>query len=119
MEKTPAPAADAILVFTTAGSEEQARGIAEALVERRLAACVNLLPGIRSIYRWKGKLWDDEEILLIIKTVSGRFQEVAETIRECHSYELPEVLAVPVGQGDAKVLAWLAASVTPSPGEDR
>lgn len=107
---------EALVVLTTAGSEEQARLIAEALVEKNQAACVNLLPGIRSIYRWKGKLWDDEEILLLIKTTSDAMDAVSETIRGLHSYELPELLALPVAHADTAVLEWLCASVTPRPG---
>ena len=106
---------EALVVLTTAGSEEQARSIAEALVEKNLAACVNLLPGIRSIYRWKGKLWDDEEILLLIKTTSDAMDAVGETIRSLHSYELPEMLALPVAHADTAVLEWLCSSVSPGP----
>jgi periplasmic divalent cation tolerance protein len=104
----------ALVVLTTAGSEEQAMRLAEALVERRQAACVNLLPGLRSVYRWKGKLWDDEEILLLVKTTAARFEAVRDTIRELHSYELPEILALPVAAGDPPVLEWLAGAVAPS-----
>jgi periplasmic divalent cation tolerance protein len=96
-----------ILVLTTAGSEEQSITISEALVERGHAACVNIIKRIRSIYRWKGEIWDDEEFLLLIKTREGCFAKVRETIREFHSYELPEVLCVPVSQSDAKVQAWI------------
>ena len=107
----------ALVVLTTVGSDEQARSIAEALVERRLAACVNILPAVRSVYRWKGKLWDDEELLLIIKTTTERFAALREAIGSLHSYELPEVLALPVADADPAVLAWLNAAVGEAAGE--
>lgn len=96
-----------VLVLTTAGSEDQSITIAETLVERGHAACVNIVKRIRSIYRWKGEIWDDEEFLLVIKTRQGCFEKVRETIRELHSYELPEVLCVPVNLADEKVQAWI------------
>ena len=106
---------DKLVALTTVGSEEQATGIAEALVERQLAACVNIQPSIRSIYRWKGKIWDDEEFLLLIKTTRARFPEVLAAVKELHSYELPEVLALPVADGDEAALAWIEQSVQPPP----
>jgi periplasmic divalent cation tolerance protein len=108
---------DALVVVTTVGSEEQARSIAEALVEQRLAACVNILPSVRSIYRWKGKLWDDEELLLVIKTTAGRFQALRAAIQRLHSYELPEILALAVADSDPAVLAWLTSAVGEAPGD--
>lgn len=107
----------ALVVLTTVGSAEQAHSIAEALVEQRLAACVNILPSVRSIYRWKGKLWDDEELLLVIKTTTGMFQALREAIRSLHSYELPEVLALPVADADPAVLAWLNSAVGKAAGD--
>ena len=101
----------AIVVVTTVGTEEQAYLIAREIVARRQAACVNILPGIRSIYRWKGKICKDGELLLVIKTLEGEFEGIAATIRELHSYELPEILSFPVGQGDPGFLAWIAESV--------
>lgn len=96
-----------VLVLTTVGSEEQGIQIAETLVEKGHAACVNIIKKIRSIYRWKGEIWDDEEYLLVIKTREGLFPTVQETIRSIHSYELPEVLCVPVARADEKVHAWI------------
>jgi len=98
------------LVFTTVGSEEQGVRIAEMLVEKGLAACVNIIKRIRSIYRWKGEVWDDEEFLLLIKTQESLFDGVREAIRQIHSYELPEVLCVPVERLDPKVQEWIVAS---------
>lgn len=101
----------AIVVVTTVGTEEQAYEIAREIVARRQAACVNIVPGIRSIYRWKGKICKDGELLLIIKTLEGEFEAVSSTIRELHSYELPEILAFDVGRGEPRFLEWIAASV--------
>lgn len=101
----------AIVVVTTVGTEEQAYLIARELVSRRQAACVNVMPGVRSIYRWKGKICKDGELLLIIKTQEAEFEGVSETIRELHSYELPEILAFNVTKGEKNFLAWIASSV--------
>jgi periplasmic divalent cation tolerance protein len=101
----------AIGVVTTVGTEEQANLIARELVARRQAACVNILSGVRSIYRWKGKVCQDTEFLLVAKTQADEFEAVAATIRELHSYELPEILAFNVSKGDAGFLAWIATSV--------
>jgi periplasmic divalent cation tolerance protein len=99
------------LVLTTAGSDEQAVGIARGLVERRLAACVNVVSLGCSIYRWKGKIEEEEEKLLIIKTAERLFPRVRDAIRELHSYEVPEVLAIPIRNGDPDYLSWLGESL--------
>jgi periplasmic divalent cation tolerance protein len=101
----------AIVVVTTVGTEEQAYLIAREIVARRQAACVNILPGMRSIYRWKGKICKDGELLLLIKTLEGEFEAVAATIRELHSYEIPEILSFGVARGEQGFLDWLAGSV--------
>jgi periplasmic divalent cation tolerance protein len=101
----------AIAVVTTVGTEEQANLIARELVARRQAACVNILPGVRSIYRWKGKICKDGELLLVVKTLERELDAVAATIRELHSYELPEILSFNVSQGEPGFLAWIADSV--------
>ncbi|HVR07104.1 MAG TPA: divalent-cation tolerance protein CutA [Thermoanaerobaculia bacterium] len=101
----------AIVVVTTVGTEEQAYLIARELVARRQAACVNIIPAIRSIYRWKGKICKDGELLLIVKTLQDEFAGVAATIRELHSYELPEILSFGASQGDQGFLDWIASSV--------
>lgn len=101
----------AIVVVTTVGTEDQAHLISRALVARRQAACVNALPGIRSTYRWKGKICTDGEMMLIVKTTDAEFEAVAATIRELHTYELPEILAFPVDRGDDAFLRWIAESV--------
>jgi len=101
----------AIVVVTTVGTEEQAYLIAREIVARRQAACVNIVPGIRSIYRWKGKICKDGELMLLVKSLEGEFDGIAATIRELHSYELPEILSFTVTQGEQKFLEWIAGSV--------
>jgi periplasmic divalent cation tolerance protein len=101
----------AIVVVTTVGTEDQANLIAREVIARRQAACVNIVSGVRSTYRWKGKICTDGEMMLVIKTLEGEFDGVAATIRELHSYELPEILSFPVDRGDPRFLEWIAASV--------
>jgi periplasmic divalent cation tolerance protein len=101
----------AIVVVTTVGTEEQAYLIAREIVARRHAACVNIVQGVRSIYRWKGKICKDGEHLLIIKTLEGEFEGVEATIKELHSYELPEILAFNVTRGEKSFLDWISNSV--------
>ena len=98
---------DKIVVFSACDSEEQAGRIARALVEQRLAACVNIVPGARSIYRWKGQIEDAAEWLLIIKTRRGLVDQLRAIISKIHTYEVPELLAVPVVEGSESYLAWL------------
>jgi periplasmic divalent cation tolerance protein len=95
---------DKKIVLTTAGSREEAEKIAHALVERRLAACVNLVGPIHSVYRWQGKVETAPEFLLIVKTTAQRFDAVASAIRELHSYELPECIQVAIEAGSAEYL---------------
>ncbi len=87
--------------------------IARLLVERQVAACINLVPQIRSIYRWQGKVEDSTEWLLIIKTSQARFQSLREALAAAHSYEIPEILALPVVDGSPEYLSWLGASLEP------
>lgn len=100
-----------ILVLTTVNSTEQAGTIARALVENGLAACVNIVPGLRSIYRWQGSVCDDAELLLIIKSVREHFERVRAKIRALHAYELPEIIALDIAHGDAAYLDWLRGQV--------
>jgi periplasmic divalent cation tolerance protein len=97
-----------LLVFTNAPDREVAMRIAQALVEKRLAACVNVLAGCTSVYRWQGEVERAEEIPILIKTRAARFPEVEAMIRHLHPYELPEVLAVPVTHGLPDYLQWIA-----------
>ena len=102
---------DKKIVLTTTGSREEAGKIAHALVERRLAACVNIVGPIHSVYRWQGKVESAPEHLLLIKTTAARFDAVAKAIRELHSYELPECIALPIEGGSAEYLEWIDQSV--------
>jgi periplasmic divalent cation tolerance protein len=99
------------LVLTTAGSREQAESIARELVERKLAACVNVIHGICSAYRWKGEITRDTEELLIIKSAERLFPRLRDAILELHTYDTPEILAIPIADGEGGYLAWLRASL--------
>ena len=102
---------DKRIVLSTAGSEEEARKIAHHLVERQLAACVNIVPQIESVYRWQGKMESSREWLLLIKTSARMFPEVREAIRDLHSYEVPECISVEIDEGSPAYLQWIAESV--------
>ncbi len=102
---------DKKIVLTTAGSQQEAQRIARTLVDRRLAACVNIIPQIQSIYRWQGKVEDAQEWLLLIKTTNQAFERIRDAIRELHSYELPECISVSVEDGSAAYLNWISESV--------
>jgi periplasmic divalent cation tolerance protein len=93
-----------IVVFVTAGSEEEAEKLSRGLVEKKLAFCVNALPGVKSTYTWEDKLCVDEEILLIIKTRSEKFEALDTWVRKNHSYSVPEVVAIPIVKGSAPYL---------------
>lgn len=103
--------ASVVVVLTTLPNPEKAAEIARILVEERLAACVNILPGIRSIYRWKDAIQDEPETLAIAKTTADRAEALHARLIALHPYELPEVIALPVSGGHAPYLAWVAASV--------
>jgi len=99
---------NACIVLTTAGSHDEARKIAQALVEQRLAACVNIVPQIESIYRWQGNVESATEWLLVIKTQAGSFERLRDAVKELHSYELPECIMLEIAEGDKAYLDWLA-----------
>jgi periplasmic divalent cation tolerance protein len=102
---------DKRLVLSTAGSEDEARKIATALVEQKLAACVNIIPQIESIYRWQSKVESSREWLLLIKTTAEKFASVRDAIRELHSYDLPECIAIAVDDGSSDYLRWIEDSI--------
>lgn len=111
---------DKIVVLVTCGSPEEASRIAQALVEEKLAACVNVTSPVRSIYRWEGRVADEQEVLLVIKTARRLFDEVRRAVEKLHSYQVPEVICLPVIDGAPNYLNWLGTSLekesTPAPG---
>jgi periplasmic divalent cation tolerance protein len=96
-----------IVVLTTCDSEKQASELARSLVEQRLAACVNILPGARSIYRWKEGIEESAEVLLVIKSRRDLFPALRAALEKLHTYEIPELIALPVVEGSEPYLAWL------------
>ncbi len=103
--------ADVIVALSTAPDEATARRMARQLVEESLAACVNLLPGVASIYRWQGKIEDAAECMMVIKTTRAAWPRLLERLPELHPYEVPELIACDVRDGHAPYLAWVAANV--------
>ncbi len=103
---------DKRIVLTTASSEEEARKLARHLVEGQVAACVNIVPHITSIYRWQGKIEEAREWLLIVKTTAAAFAQVRQAIAELHSYELPECISLAIEDGSPAYLEWIAESVS-------
>lgn len=105
---------DKIVVLVTAGSLRESKKIARRLVEARLAACVNITQPVRSIYHWGGKVAEDKEFLLIIKTTRKRYPEVKAAVLETHSYTTPEIISLPILEGSDAYLTWLDHSVKPA-----
>jgi periplasmic divalent cation tolerance protein len=99
---------ESIAVLVTCGSEEESAKIANSLVEEGLAACVNIISPVRSIYRWGGKVCDEKEWVLIIKTQRKRFEELEKKVKSLHSYSVPEIIALPIVKGSQAYLKWLA-----------
>ena len=102
---------DKIVILVTAGSLRESKKIARRLVEQRLAACVNILPPIQSLYRWKGKLNEDREFLILIKSSRELFEEIKATVITLHSYTTPEVICLPIVDGSADYLQWITDSI--------
>lgn len=103
---------DAIVVFMTAADQDEAVRLAEMLVSERLAACVQILPQMNSVFRWQGKVEWQREVLLIAKTVSSKFARLEKEVRALHSYETPEIVALPLAAGSTGYLEWLHANVS-------
>src|SRR6185503_5950545 len=102
---------DELIVLVTTSNAEEAARLADVLVSERLAACVNIVPGIESIYRWEGKVTRDQEALMIIKTTGERYDELKRRVKELHSYSMPEVVALKIDRGSEQYLNWLRNSI--------
>jgi periplasmic divalent cation tolerance protein len=102
---------DKIIVFVTSESKEQAETIAQSVVTDKLAACVNIVPAVRSCYMWEGKLTWSDEVLLLIKTTRGRFNQLQSRIKALHSYAVPEIVGVTIDEAFDKYLEWIDQSV--------
>jgi len=100
-----------LVVLITAGSQEEANRIADALVTELLAACVNVIPGVTSVYRWEGEVRRDGEWLLVAKSTREAFEDLLRCVRALHSYDLPEIIALPVVAGSEAYLHWVAGEV--------
>lgn len=101
------------IAFTTAGSMEEAQDLARALVERRVAACVNLIPNLTSVYYWQGAVEETAEVLLLMKTTAEQLPVLEATLKELHSYEVPELVALSIESGSQPYLDWLLSNVKP------
>jgi periplasmic divalent cation tolerance protein len=111
VEEVFMPKAELLVVLVTAGSEEEAHLIAETLVNRMLAACANIVPAITSIYRWQGQVQQDQEWLLVIKTRRDVLDELIRQVQSLHSYDLPEIIALPLVGGGVDYMQWLDSAV--------
>jgi periplasmic divalent cation tolerance protein len=103
---------EALVVYITAPSEEEGAKIARTLVEERLAGCVNIVPEIRSIYSWQGKIEDEKEVLLIVKTRLKLFNALKSRVLNMHSYSVPEIIALPIVDGSEEYIKWLKDATT-------
>src|SRR5262249_12270667 len=103
-----------LVIFVTTATREEAASIADTLVTERLAACVNIIPAVESIYRWEGKVTRDQEALMIIKTTNERYAELERRVKELHSYSIPEVIALEIKHGSPRYLDWLRESTARS-----
>lgn len=101
-----------VIIFVTAGSEQEAASISRALVEEGLVACANIIPRIRSLYRWKEKIWDEKETLIVIKSREALFERIRSRVKELHSYEVPEITAIKIDKGDSDYMQWIESVTT-------
>ena len=106
------PKTEAVVVMTTVASAAEALALVRALLERRLVACGTVLPAARSLYRWEGKVADEQEVVVLLKTRATRVESLAAAFRELHPYKVPELLALPVAAGTEKYLGWIASETT-------
>ena len=106
------PHTDAIVVLTTVATNDEAVQLVRSLLERRIIACGTILPAARSLYRWEGKIADESEVVVLLKTRSARIESLEMAFRELHPYKVPELLALPVHAGTQKYLAWISGETT-------
>ncbi len=106
------PHTDAIVVLTTVASNDEAVQLVRSLLERRIIACGTIMPAARSLYRWEGKIADETEVVVLLKTRSARIESLEVAFAELHPYKVPELLALPVAAGTAKYLAWISGETT-------
>lgn len=98
---------DHIVIYITTGSISEAKKIGRTLVEEKLVACSNIISPIRSIYSWQGKICDDKEVLMVLKTKKKLFKQIAKRVEELHSYDVPEIIAIPIIEGSSKYISWI------------
>lgn len=103
---------EVLIVLSTFPGADKAAEVARVLVEEQLVACVNIIPAVRSVYRWQGAVHDDSESLVILKTTRDRFDDLSRRLVQLHPYELPEVIALPLAAGHAPYLAWVVGNVS-------
>ena len=108
------PHTDAVVVLTTLASPDEAATLIHELLERRLVACGTILPGVRSLYRWEGKIADESEVVVLLKTRAARVEALEEAFGELHPYRVPELLALPVAAGLEKYLGWIGGETAPA-----
>ena len=106
------PHTDAIVVLTTVASNDEAVQLVRSLLERRIIACGTIMPAARSLYRWEGKIADESEVVVLLKTRSARIESLEMAFAELHPYKVPELLAIPVAAGTPKYLAWISGETT-------
>ena len=106
------PQTDAVTVLTTVASAEEAATLVRALLERRLVACGTIVPGARSLYRWEGKIADEQEVVVVLKTTEGRVAALESAFEQLHPYRVPELLALPVAAGLGRYLGWIATETS-------
>lgn len=103
---------EGIVVFITASNEKEAQKISEKLVKKNLAACVSMITGVHSVFQWKRKIYEEEEVLLIVKSGLNKFDEITNEVKRIHSYQVPEIIALPIVTGAEDYMVWVEESIT-------
>ena len=102
---------EGVVIFVTTSSKDEARAIAEALVSLKLVACANILDSVQSVFRWEGKLCEENETLMVLKSVESRLEQVVQKVRQLHSYDVPEIIALPIVGGSEDYLNWVESEI--------